>query len=1510
MKKLRLTSKNLRIPLSFVVVALLLTTVHGQAPDIKWENSVQGSSSDLLLGGSETSDGGFVASGYTNSGVGLDKSEPSRGGNDIWVVKMNPDGTIGWEKTIGGPSDDLSIYAFETDDGGYLVTGYSFSSVGGDKTENSRGGYDYWIIKLSASGSILWDRRFGGNANDILVNAIEVTDGYILVGYSVSAASFDKTENSRGGTDYWVVKTDKSGNKLWDKTIGSNLNDFPWTVLEDNGNLIIGGWSPSAIGFEKTLPSKGSNDYWIVVTDSNGNVQQDYVFGGNGSDTMRDIVKTDDGFALCGYSNNSTGGDKTDFVRGLNDVWLIKTDDQFNKVWDRNYGSIGNDLMFKFDQTIDENGNGDGFFITTYSNGPATVEKSEPSFGGDDYWVFRTDAAGNLLWDKTIGGNSLDRAYTGNQTPDGEYTVGGYSSSSVGPIKSEAPSGNDYWIVRLNGDAACAGPTVLVQDITIQLDELGFASISPLDIDNGTSSDCGEIITLTIDQSEFGCSDVGSNTVTLTAVDEQGKTGSATAVVTVLDITPPLVEQPEDIVVECDQIPPPQVVNADDACGVVQLIFSETTEGDPDVPPYNIVRTWTAIDVNGNSTSVSQTIEVQDTTPPVITGPADVTIECDADTSPESLGMAVAQDICSQVTINFEDIVDPGSCAGESVIIRTWTATDASGNEASAQQVIQIVDTTSPVITVPADVTISCEDSTDPASLGEAVAEDNCEGIVSISFNDVVNPGNCPGESTITRTWTATDECGNSASAEQTITVVDVTAPDIIAPADVTISCTASTDPGVTGTAVAEDACGENVTIDFTDQTIPGECPGNLTITRVWTATDACGNSASTEQLIQVVDDEAPVITAPPDVTISCEDRSDPSKTGEATAQDQCGVAELDYNDTMEPGSCPGESIITRLWIAVDECGNTSTASQQITIIDNVEPALTVPADVTISCSDDSSPASTGEATATDGCSDATISFSDNISTGECDGETLISRTWTATDLCGNSVSEVQQIIQLDTEGPVISGVQPQVVINNTQGSCSGVLELPEFEVSDACSDATVTVDPPLGSILAVGEHSVIITARDGCGNQTTAETVVVILDTEAPSITAPDDISITVQGSCEVQIDLGDPVVEDNCDAQVSNDAPEVFTLGTTTVTWTAVDAAGNTATSTQAVTVLNEIPVIVSFTGPEEPVTVGAVVTVNAVIEDNNTESGVIHWGDGTSTEVDVVNGAIEASHEYSDAGVYLAELIVEDLCGESATATLEIPVTDPVKGKVYGFGWFHSEAGNYLPDPFSKGKFLYAFLARNDGRREGPRGHALLGYRPEHLFVKGWHINMLVISGATAEIRAKGWAHDEHDYEIRINVVDGDFYPYDEYDEDLVSFTIIRDGETIYHNDLTAPARGFVRIVTERNRHFHNEPISLDDRGTGGEQTMTVDYKAYPNPFVNRVNIEFATSVPGYTQVKVYSLTGVEVATLFQGETNGFDAYSVDYVPAPDLPEGIYLLKIESGNTTKLERIIYRK
>ncbi|TDE49288.1 gliding motility-associated C-terminal domain-containing protein [Flavobacterium sp. GT3P67] len=581
------------------------------------------------------------------------------------------------------------------------------------------------------------------------------------------------------------------------------------------------------------------------------------------------------------------------------------------------------------------------------------------------------------------------------------------------------------------------------------------------------------------------CANSGTYTNTWTVNDDCGNTSPVfTQVITIQDKTAPTINViASNITVECDgQGNQNSISNwlannggatAIDDCSDVTWTNNFNTLSNDCSSAVTVI--FTVKDACGNSSSTSATFSVIDTTVPIAPeAPATITVACATDV-PAITSLTATDNCNSEITAEGIDVIVQGDCPNSFVITRTWRFTDACSNSSSTSQIINVIDTVAPVINpLPEATTISCP--TLPVFV-TATATDNCGSTVALAFEDKTINGQCAGSYSVTRTWTATDACGNAATASQTINVQDTAAPIITALPEVsTISCPAT--PAFTQ-ATATDGCGSTVTLTFADVTTNGQCAGSHSVTRTWTATDACGNAATASQTINIQDTTAPVIAALPGVsTISC-----PATPvfAQATATDGCGsTLTLTFEDATANGQCAGSYSVTRTWTATDSCGNAATASQTINVQDTTAPVIaTLPGVSTISC-----PATPvfAQATATDGCgSTLTLTFSDVTTNGQCAGSYSVTRTWAATDTCGNTVTASQTINVQDTVGPTTASQFSSTINVN----CDVIPAKPELVFVDNCS----TVSPAIftENIINRTENSYSIVRKwsvsDACGN-------------------------------------------------------------------------------------------------------------------------------------------------------------------------------------------------------------------------------------------------------------------------------------------------------------------------------------------------------------------------------------------------------------------------------------------
>lgn len=462
---------------------------------------------------------------------------------------------------------------------------------------------------------------------------------------------------------------------------------------------------------------------------------------------------------------------------------------------------------------------------------------------------------------------------------------------------------------------------------------------------------------------------------------------------------------------------------------------------------------------------------------------------------------------------------------------RNFHAVDLCGNENSAFQIVDVIDTVAPVLdNLPMDTVIACD-----ADLPEhnVTAFDAC---TEVSLNVQVDTLTieCPGTFTLIRTFTATDACGTSAQEQQTIEVIDTVAPVTDLMPEVTILCDEALP---TDLPMAEDACSNPVTVElFSVDSVQGACPQAWEVTRTFLATDACGNTALSSQLVHVVDTLAPVLVLGLDsVTLEC---GSPLPVNLPTYADACdpmvNVMEL-MPDTL-PGACPGEYTVTRHFEATDACGNASTTSQTVTFIDTGAPEFDfVPGPVTIQC-DESLP--TDLPTALDDCSGpvSIVLLSVDSAQGACPQAWEVTRTFLATDACGNEQQATQMVTIEDTTAPEIDA---STVPEDAFFSCS--VEHPtcaDFDVLafDNCGETAVdcAVDTIPTACPATFTLAMTFTATDECANDTLVTVYFDVADTTAPVL----DLDL-VPANDTIQCGM-DPDLLESTDFSVEDDCSE----------------------------------------------------------------------------------------------------------------------------------------------------------------------------------------------------------------------------------------------------------------------------------------------------------------------------------------------------------------------------------
>jgi hypothetical protein len=387
-----------------------------------------GSKNDRAQSITNTNDGGYAILGYTQSNDGDITNKPDEG-YDYWVLKFDVNNTLQWSKTYGGSADDRGNSIVQTLDGGYAILGYSFSSDQ-DVTDNA-GLQDYWLAKLNTSGDIMWQKSYGYSGLDNGLSFTQTNDnGFLLMGIldvtaSGGAGNTKMNNFKHAGGDYWAIKVDANGSIQWSKYYGGSFTDTPYDVIktEDNGYIIVGSSDSDDVDISNNL---GEYDFWVIKIAETGELLWEKNYGGSQIDEARSIVATNDGNYLIVGDTRSNDINVSQNYGGA-DVWVIKISPSGELLWEKSFGGSSFDVSRSVKTTQDN-----GFLISGSSrSSDGDLTKNQ---GQNDAWVFKIDSEGSLIWQKSIGGSTIDYAYDVTELNDNSIITVGESESVDGDI--------------------------------------------------------------------------------------------------------------------------------------------------------------------------------------------------------------------------------------------------------------------------------------------------------------------------------------------------------------------------------------------------------------------------------------------------------------------------------------------------------------------------------------------------------------------------------------------------------------------------------------------------------------------------------------------------------------------------------------------------------------------------------------------------------------------------------------------------------------------------------------------------------------------------------------------------------------------------------------------------------------------------------------------------------------------------------------------------------------------
>ena len=875
-------------------------------------------------------------------------------------------------------------------------------------------------------------------------------------------------------------------------------------------------------------------------------------------------------------------------------------------------------------------------------------------------------AGDNQEWiTNNAGINILQGLTSGVQYTIEVYTLADYSIGGIGqPAHIDNDGGNNYFATFMFDNP----PTAVCQDITVQLDGTGNATITPAQIDNVSTDDFG-IASYSLDITNFTCTDIGSKTVTLTVTDTIGQTDTCTATVTVQDTEAPTfitcISRNRDANIGlCTR----NIYNGlfptfSDNCGITLQTWSTigaTTLSSPGTgihdfessgsgQIFNVGVTIVTVhieDAAGNSPADCVfTVTINDTQNPSITCAGDINVNVDSGTctyDSTNLTAPSGADNCSVSSV----VASPVSLVlGLNVV--TWTVTDGAGLTATCNQNVTVIDNINPSITCAGDINVNVDSGTctyDSTNLTAPSGADNCSvsSVVASPVSLVL------GLNVVT--WTVTDGAGLTATCNQNVTVIDNINPSITCAGDINVNVDSGTCT-YDSTNLTAPSGADNCSVSSVVASPVSLVLGLNVVT--WTVTDGAGLIATCNQNVTVIDNINPSITCAGDINVNVDSGTctyDSTNLTAPSGADNCSVSSV----VASPVSLVlGLNVVT--WTVTDGAGLTATCNQNVTVIDNINPSITCAGDINVNVDSGTCTYDSTNLTAPSGADNCSVSSVVASPVSLVLGLNVV--TWTVTDGAGLIATCNQNVTVIDNINPSIT-CAGDINVNVDSGTCTyDSTNLTAPSGADNCSVSSVVASPVS---LVLGLNVVTWTVTDGAGLTATCNQNVTVIDNINPSITCAGDINVNVDsGTCTYDsTNLTAPSGADNCSVSSVVASPVSLVLGLNVVTWTVTDGAGLIATCNQNVTVIdniNPIALCIDITIPLISVPPSNLGIATASIVPGDIDNG-------SSDNCGIASLVLDkTTFDCNDIGDNTVQLTVTDINGNSSTCNATVTVTD---------------------------------------------------------------------------------------------------------------------------------------------------------------------------------------------------------------------------------------------------------
>ncbi len=795
---------------------------------------------------------------------------------------------------------------------------------------------------------------------------------------------------------------------------------------------------------------------------------------------------------------------------------------------------------------------------------------------------------------------------------------------------------------------------------------------------------------------------------------------------------------------------------------------------------------------------------------------------------------------------------------------------------------ILVEDHEPPVITCPPNITVKCPDEIPPSTTATALDACSQSGSVNVQLvGEVKSNETCLNRFILTRTYKATDAAGNTATCAQIITVNDNEPPHFLQPPPISplnVACPFQVPDAYEFTAY--DECNdEEAGVVFKQVKTNGACGQNYTLTRTWTATDGCGNTAAYTQIINVKDTVPPSFNSTPNhlnlVSCASEIPQAPYLTAEDNCYDLSALPVVTLKEVISDQQCANNFKLTRTWTATDACGNTATVSQIFVVLDVSRPVFegADPPLVMVSCEKDIPPAPTQTATDNCGVANVTITYSETKTNVQCVNRFTLIRKWIASDACGNTASRTQTINVYDNEPPKVTGITATPV----------VLWPPNHKMRDVMINYTATDNCGVTGTLSVSSSDPINGGSDG---------------DQAPDWEVIDGHHVRLRAE------------------KANNGMARYYTIKIT------ITDGCNTPVDTSITVVVAH-----NITSPQTgtPFKVGSNVSFSGVFWDKPGNTHTAKWlldgsaaSNGTVTEPSGnQNGKVTGNYKFNSPGIYKLQMNVTDQTGNTSYANTNndldaiVVIYDPNGGNTYGGGYFDSPSGALRSNPAATGKASYGFAMNYFKNSTNPKGETQFEFKVGEFEFNALNFDYLVISNSMAQFKGTGKIiGGQSGIGFTMTVTDGQL---DGTGVDKIRMKIYNknNGTIIYDNqpgasDATLPiqAVGLNSSVVIHNSNSNSGLTSANTNQKAEMESMTteipngLDVIAFPNPSASDFTIYIKGTNKEKVTMQVIDMQGRVIETRSINSSVRFgDRYRA----------GIYIVRIIRGKEHKELKLV---